>query len=231
MVMAALLALAAFPQSALFTVGRIEVRGAETLSAAEVVALSGLARAQRLFAVDAAAVRQDLCADPRIREAQVLVRPPGTVVLGIRERRPVAALVAGGMFARVADDHVVVEVTPDSSGLPEIEDRTVAGAPPRPGQVVSSEGLRAALAALGIASTQLGGDLKRIVVAHGLDLTFVTRAGVEIRAGGPAGLSERLNQVPQVLAALRAKGIRPASLDLRYGGSVVVKPFGAGDAR
>ncbi len=230
-IMAALLALAAFPQSAFFTVDRIEVRGAETIPAAKVVELSGIRRAERLFAVDAAVALRRLRADPRIREAAVLVRPPRSVFINITERRPVAALVAGDGFARVADDNVVVAITPDSGGLPEIEDRTRANVWVRPGHPVASEGMRTALAALSAVPEQLASDLKRIVVTAGLDLTFITRSGLEIRAGGLAGLAERLGLVPRVLDALRAKGVRPASLDLRYGGSVVVRPSGAGDAR
>jgi len=231
MVMATLLALAAFPQSAFFTVERIEVRGAETIPASEVVELAGLRRSERLFAVDADAAAQRLLADPRIREAAVLVRPPRIVFVMITERRPVAALVVVDGFARVADDNVVVSIAPDSGGLPEIEDRTRPNVRVRPGQSVASEGVRAALAALDAIPAHLAGDLKRIVVATGPDLTLAARSGLEIRAGGLSGLSERLEQVPRVLDALRAKGVTPASLDLRYGGSVVVRPAGAGDAR
>ncbi|MBM3469519.1 MAG: FtsQ-type POTRA domain-containing protein [Armatimonadetes bacterium] len=231
MIMATLLALAAFPQSAFFTVERIEVRGAGMIPAAEVVELSGLKRAERLFAVDAAAALRRLRADPRIREAAVLVRPPRIVSIKITERRPMAALITGAGFAMVADDHVVVAITPDSGGLPEIEDRTRPDAEARPGHSAASEGVRAALEALDVVQARLAVDLKRIVVAKGPDLTLITRSGLEIRAGGLLGLSERLGQVPRVLDALRAKGLTPASLDLRYGGSVVVRPYGAGDGR
>lgn len=231
MIMATLLALATFPQSAFFTVERIEVDGAETIPAAEVVELSGLRRAERLFSVDAAAALRRLRADPRIREAAVLVRPPRIVLIRITERRPVAALVSGDGFARVADDNVVVAIAPDSVGLPEIEDRTRPNASFRPGHSVASAGVRAALAALDAVPAHLIGDLKRIVVATGLDLTLVTRSGLEIRAGGLVGLTERLDQVPRILDALRARGVTPLSLDLRYGGSVVVRPSGAGDGR
>lgn len=231
MVMATLLALATFPQSAFFTVERIEVHGAQTIPAAEVIELSGIRRAERLFAVEAAAVLRRLRADPRIRDAAVLLRPPRTVFITITERRPVAALVVGSGFARVADDKVVVAITPDSGGLPEIEDRTSPSARVRPGHSVASDALRAALLAMDSVPEHLAGDLKRIVVAVGLDLTFVMRSGLEIRAGGLPGLADRLGQVPGILDALRAKGIRPLALDLRYGGSVVVRPFGAGDAR
>lgn len=231
MIMATLLALAAFPQSAFFTVERIEVLGAETIPRAEVVDLSGLRRDERLFSVDASAALRRLEADPRIREVAVLVRPPRMVFIKVTERRPVVALVVGSGFARVADDNVVVAIAPDSGGLPEIEDRTQPNVRARPGLSVASAGVRAAIAALEAVPAPLAGDLKRIVVATGLDLTLITRSGLEIRAGGLSGLSERLGQIPQVLDALRAKGITPASLDLRYGGSVVVKPSGAGVGR
>lgn len=221
-VMTALLALAAFPQSALFSVERVQVNGATTIAPAVLMAMAGIEPGGRLFAVDTALALRRLLAEPRISSADVRLRPPGTVVLRITERRPVAALTAEGRYALIADDLVVVAVGSDRAGLPLVIESNGRQMGLRPGAVVTSSATRAALDALSVLPDQLAGDLDRVVVGVGLEFTFVLASGLQVRAGGPSALAERLARVPAVLAALRARGIEPAALDLRYAGSIAV---------
>jgi cell division protein FtsQ len=229
--MAALLALAAFPQSALFTLERVEVTGAVTLAPGTVIAVAGLKRGERLFAVDAGLVLQRLLADPRIRTAELSLRPPKTVSIVITERRPIVALVVGDRFALLAEDLTTVALSDTAAGLPEVVDHAGGVAWSRPGGTVASEGASVAIDALPAVPTALRSDVKQIVVAPGGDLTLILRTGLEVRAGGLAGLPERLAQVPQILDALRARSLTAASVDLRYAGSVVVTPNSGGEAR
>lgn len=234
--MASLLSAAAFPQSALFRLERVDVVGSAALTPEAVIALAGVERGQRLFAVRAANAIRRLQTHPRIKTADVRVRPPNTVAILITERRPVIALVLGDQYALLDDELVAVAVTRGAEGLPEVEDRTgrviTVG---RAGTRVSSEGARIALAALGAAPPPVRREIARIRVAAGPDLTMVTWRGLEIRAGGVWGLADRLAQVQGLLGALAARGISPAVIDLRYAGSVVVMPaleeVTAGDGR
>ncbi|MGQ0549587.1 MAG: cell division protein FtsQ/DivIB [Armatimonadota bacterium] len=224
-VMAALLSAAAFPQSALFRVERIDVVGAAGLAPAAVIALAGVERGERLFAVRAADHVRRLRAHPRIKTADVQVRPPHTVVISITERRPVVALALADRFALLDDELVVVAFTPGAGGLPEVEDRTGRAAiMGRAGTKASSEGARVALVALAAAPSALRGDIARIRVAAGPDLTLIMWNGLEVRAGGLWGLADRLVQFHDVLPGLAARGVAPATIDLRYAGSIVVMP-------
>ncbi len=229
--MAVLIAAAAFPQSALFTLERVEVRGATTIAPDEIIALAGVRTGERLFAVDVGQAARRLQAHPRIKTAAVRVQPPRAAIITIVERRPVIALAAGDHALLVDEDLMVVAAVADGRGLPEVIDR--AGRTPlaRPGDHAPSEGARVAVAALPLMPLPLRDDVVRIVVAAGPDLTLITRAGLEIRAGGLAGLSDRLAQVPQVLDALRARRLSVAAIDLRYAGSIVVRPTTGGDGR
>ncbi len=230
-VMAALIALAAFPQSALFTVDRIEVAGAEGLAPEVVAEIAGLRHGERLFAVDSAGALQRLRADPRIRAADVQVKPPRTVSVRIAERRPVVALAVGAQFAVLGDDLVVVSVGPSGHGVPEVVDRIRPVPWTRAGAPVASRAAQIAIAVLPAIPGSLRADLARIVVSPGPDLTLVLQSGLEIRAGGPSGIAERLAEVPQVLAALHARGQAAAALDLRYAGSIAVTLATGGEAR
>jgi len=230
--MAVLLAIAAFPQSALFTVERVEVSGASTVAPQAIIAAAGLHEGQRLFAVDAEAVLRRLRADPRIKAARVRVRPPRVVRLDVVERRPLLALALGdGGFVLVGDDLVAISVVPTAGEVPEVVDRLRAIPWARPGAPVASEAARIALTVLPMLTQQFAGDLQRLVVSPGPDLTLVLRSGLQIRAGGLEGLSDRMAQVPRVLEALRARGMEAAALDLRYAGSVAVTLVTGGEAR
>jgi cell division septal protein FtsQ len=77
----------------------------------------------------------------------------------------------------------------------------------------------------------LRATLRRIEVAAGPDVTLLLASGLEIRVGGPATAAERLATVPDLIAALRVRGAVPASIDLRYAGSVAVRLAPGGEVR
>lgn len=230
-IMASLVALAAFPQSALFVLERIEVLGAVTLPVEVVIAVSGLQPGQRLFAVDTAGARRRLRAHPRIRAADVQLRPPREVLVTVEERRPIMALLVGTRFALLDEHLVAVALAQDAAGLPEVVDRAGRAAWARAGAPVPSEAARVALAALGDLPLWLHQDLRRIAVGHAADLTLFTRSGLELRAGGLAGLRQRLDQVPGIIETLRARDMTVSAIDLRYEGSVAVKATRGGEGR
>lgn len=230
-VMAALFAAAALPQSSLFSIERIEVAGTSALDPGTVRALSGLRPGQRLFAVDAAAVSSRLASHPRIKTALVRIRPLHAISIEVIERHPVMALAVGDGFALVDDDLVVVDVGRDPGDLLRVIDRTGAPGWIGPGMRISADVGRTVLGALAAMPDALAANVVKVVLSPGLDLTFVMRSGLLVRAGGLAGLSMRLAQVPGLLDALRARRLTVASIDLRYAGSIVVKPLTGGEAR
>ena len=224
-VMAALLAVATFPQSAVFAVDRIEVIGAASMSPSAIAALAGVQHGQRLFAVPAVQATARLRAYPRIRTANVRVRPPGAVVITVTERLPAIALVAGSRFALLDEQLTLVALSKDPEGLIVVEDRLGRAAPLlRVGSPVASESARLALAALAATPRNLRGEVILLSVAPGPDFTLLVVGNVEIRAGGSRGLAERLAQLPAVLDGLATRGVTPLTVDLRYAGSIVVTP-------
>jgi cell division protein FtsQ len=233
--MAALTAVAAFPQSALFTLDRIDVVGAVALAPDDVIRLAGVRVGERLFAVDARGAAARLVAHPRVRTAAVRVKPPRSAVIAIVERVPLLALVVDERAMLVDEDLRVVAVVAigaGTAGLPDVVDRGPGAVlTASPGDVVSPGGGAAAGRARGAPPPWLRIELARIVVSTGPELTLITRAGLTIRAGSPAGLADRLARLPQVLHALRARGVRAATVDLRYAGSIVVTPATGGDVR
>jgi cell division protein FtsQ len=229
--MAVLLAVAAFPQSALFALDRVEVGGDTQLTGDAVLTIAGIRRGDRLFAIDAVGSVRRLRANPRIKTADLWLRPPRAIIVRIVERRPIVALVSGERFAWLGDDLVVVDVAGDPAALPVVVDRVGKTPWSRVGAPVASVAAKVALAVLPAIPPALRADLQRIEVTVGPDISLQLRSGLQIRVGGPDQASERLAQVPDLIMALRARGVTPVSIDLRYAGSVAVRLAPAGEAR
>lgn len=72
----------------LFRIEAMQVTGNRTLASADVLAIAGLRTGESLVGLDLAAARARLVADPRVREASLRRRLPGTIVVEIAERVP-----------------------------------------------------------------------------------------------------------------------------------------------
>lgn len=83
-----------------FRIETLQVGGNLTLSSAEVLATAGLRAGESLVGLDLAAARARLVADPRVREASLRRRLPGTIVVEITERVPC-------VIARADHDYLV----------------------------------------------------------------------------------------------------------------------------
>jgi cell division protein FtsQ len=78
-----------------FEVRTIVINGTEQLRAMAVRDASGLTRADNVFFVDIAAVRERVEAMPLVESCRIEVTYPDTVSLYVKERRPIASLIVG----------------------------------------------------------------------------------------------------------------------------------------
>ena len=117
-----LLLLAGFAASTytpLFRLRDIRVEGTRNLRPREVIARAGIGPGTNVFHLDAGSIVTALEADPWIRSATVERHIPGSVVIAVQERTPIAQALVGTNPAAVAGDGVVL---PGAmiAGLPEI---------------------------------------------------------------------------------------------------------------
>lgn len=125
-------ALAASTRTPLLDVDRVAVEGTERLTSAEVdavLATAGLDRGDPLLEVDLASAREALEALPSVTDATLERRWPGTIVVQIVERAPVAAVAVAGGTALVGADGVVVAVTDPADVAAGAGTVAVAGPP------------------------------------------------------------------------------------------------------
>ncbi len=206
--------------SSAFSVRQVEVRGAQTLSEDRVRSRSGVRVGQPLVAVDPHGVRRRLLSVPQVEEAWVEVVWPDRVILRIRERQPVAVLqLASGVYAPLDPRGVVVGWWMEPRDLPIL----YGISPPwtRPGEMVPSEPLRAAVKELAGIST-VAQKVRSVTVERSGDYTVRTRSGLLVRAN-PGELERALTLAEEVAAGLRARGVEAAVLDMRFGERVVVR--------
>lgn len=222
-----LCALAAFPASDLFALRTVTVAGNHAVRSEEIVNRSGLVRGESVFRVNAHEVRLRLRRDPRIEDASVAAAPSGTVQITVRERPPVVALRTPDGYVDLGPDAVAIARVPGPGPYPWLEVSRLDPAWVQVGTAVPSDDVRAGVLAVGLLPEALRPLVAGLRVDAGGEVALALRDGVEVRVGTVDRIAERLRQAPEVLAAVRARGGRVEYVDLRFPGSVIVKPAGA----
>lgn len=226
-VAAALCAAAAFPASALFDLRSITVEGNTVVPAAAILERIGVRPGDSAFRVNASRILSRLRSDPRLEDASVTLEFPARLTVAVRERPPVAALALGdGYLLLAANGVAIARVRTPGPYLPLRVDRL--GLPwVQAGTVVPSADARLGAGVAGRLPEPLREVAAALRVDRGGEVVLQTRDGVAVRLGGADGIDARLAMVPQVLAAVRARGLRVEYVDLRVPGSVIVKPVDA----
>jgi cell division protein FtsQ len=125
---------AAATYTPLFRLRDIRVEGTQSLRPGEVIARAGIGPGTNVFHLDTGSIVTALEADPWIRSATVERHLPGSVVITVQERTPIARALVGASSTVVAGDGIVLPGAV-ATGLPEIrasvgeltdDDRTTA---------------------------------------------------------------------------------------------------------
>lgn len=111
-----------------FRIETIQVGGNQTLTSAEVLAAAGLRAGESLLGLDLGGARARLAAHPRVREASLRRRLPGTIVVDIAERLPCVVVRAERDYLADAEGVIVGAVAPGArSELPVLTGIETAG--------------------------------------------------------------------------------------------------------
>lgn len=213
MLVVALAAAFMFLRSPYFYVTQVEVHGLRTVSAAEIVAWSGIGSGVLIWAVEPAAVARRVEGHPAVAGAWVTRRWPNRIRIDILERDPVAAIEAEAVWYLVDGQgvafRVVDEPPPD---LPEIRGGS-AGAPvlgrTLPAPLVNAARLAAYLRQYGIHWVEA-------VQSEAGDLTLWLEGDVPVYFG-PADLNpeRKLAVVDTLWSTWRADAARVRYMDVR----------------
>jgi POTRA domain, FtsQ-type len=205
-----------------WTVEDIEVLGAERLTAAEVARAADVARGDDYRRADPDRLARRLGENALVAEARATRLPGGTVVLGVREREPLAVIDGGGgpLGVDVEGRPFAVLEAREADGLPRL--RCVSTPPPGEADPRLAEAIRVgrSLPERGLAmptEIALGGerDPEGVVLRlPGIEARFVL--GAEDFDARIAAMAELLAKRPEEVA-------QAAQVDLRFAGQAVLQ--------
>jgi cell division protein FtsQ len=200
--------------TSLFAADAIRVHGVHHLTKAEVLRLSGLERGVNVFHLDAAAIEARIERDPWVARATLSTELPGTVIVTIRERVPVAVVNDGTVERLVAGDGGLLGV----------------GAPPNLPRIVAEQGATttdpAAVRAAAGAVAAMRPDVRRQIAFVRLlpegDLALELRSGVPVVYGSAEDAAPKAQALAAMLRSVERTGERFTSIDV----SVPTAPAG-----
>jgi len=208
----------ALTRSSLLDVDHVRLRGATHTTLADAAAAAGIHRGRAMTDVDEGGAAHRLDRLPWVARARVHRAWPGTVVIDVVERAPVATVPAGrGMWAIVdATGRVLTPVL-----LPPPDRPMLLGlGPPGPAGSRLDAPARPLLDVAAALPTALAARITAIAPADGGELTLALRPQGAVRFGPPDRLGDKFAAIESVLAQVDLR--RLATLDVRVPASPVL---------
>ena len=187
-ILVAAFALASY--TSLFATRDIRIEGTVTVTREDVLRLAGVGPGTNVFHLDADAVARALVADPWIAAASVERHLPGTVVIRLQEREPIARSTIGSTTVVLAGDGVVLPGA-SAGGLPEI--RAWVGEP-------SDDARTGAARALAALERILRARVTEVVVQPSGELLMDLAGDLTVHYGPPGDDAAKATALRAVLA-------------------------------
>jgi len=209
-------------RSPVFEVHSVLVRGNQFLSEDTIRSVADISAGANIFKLDLAAPAVNLKMIPMIKEARITRSLPATVVITVKERRPLALLPDGEGFVEVDAEGVYLQKAGVGvPGLPVITG--VQGDIPGPGQVIRAERLGDALAVINGLPGEVVAGLSEVHVGGDGRVWLYTLDRIQCRFGLPAEIREKGAVLSQLLVELRRQEARVEYIDLSSAGQPVVR--------
>jgi cell division protein FtsQ len=175
----------------LLDVDRIDVRGVDGARAEAATSASGLALGDHLLWADLGAAAAGIEALPWVAEASVERDLPGTVVLQVEAREPVAIAGSGPAAVLVdADGRAIAGIDDPVLGGTQVDDLPVLAVGPAPlGERLGDDGRAMAKVVAGL-PVELAEQVDE-VAPDGEAIVVVLDDGIEVRWGGPQQTSAK----------------------------------------
>lgn len=201
----------------LLAVRRVQVDGAVTLTADEVRRSAGIADGTPLLRVDVDAARARVARLPQVASVQVTRGWPGTVVVTLTERVPVAVVDRNGTRTLVDRDGVLFD-TITGNPPPGVVPLDVAD--PRPDDPAT----RAALAALAAMPRSLRAGVDHATATTDQDVTLALADGTTVLWGDAADSPRKASVLAALLGQVKSGKLDGAkTIDVSAPGAVVLR--------
>ena len=210
-----------------FVVRRVEVTGAGSFAAEDVIRLAQVPIGKPLRSVDAEKIRRAVESSGQLGFDGVTVRRPDTVVLSVHERALAALVQNAGSVIGVDRDGIILGPYTESdyrdlifiSGL-SMQRFTKGSA-----LDVDAETLRAIRETLvALETTGAGPLISELNAADIHQLTLYSRTGIQVNLGEAENLERKLQWTKSALVDLESRGETEGKLDVSSGNKADYKP-------
>ncbi len=234
--------------SPVFALDSIAVSGNTTVDKDEIIAISGLVRGRNIWSASLAETERRLLLDRRFARVVLNRRLPNTVVVRVREHRPIAFVQLDRLYG--VSERAELIPLPPGKGLPDLPVITVgdSGSQPalnamtvqdptfeslRDAMLVSPEMGRAIylMRALKALSPGLYDELSEVHVSQQEDpIAYMVDGGLAIRFG-TGHYPRKIEMLKRTVKRLEADAIKTRLIDLRFKDQVIVRPIVSGRTR
>ncbi len=207
----------------------VDVLGNDKISKERIVTLSGILLDESMFKVDLEDVEEKIRQEPYIDVLSVKRRLPSGIEIEVREREPIAAVVAGSSMIIIDEAGVALEFTSGDPG-PYI---IVHGIDLRGGSKAAEpivtaddfQGMSLINLFVALNGAQRLADVESIDIANPLDIRLKLHSGLSIMLGAPEELPAKLAWLETVEPRLEELGLFDGTLDLSSGVSARFRVF------
>lgn len=210
----------ALSYTSLFGARVIEVEGEEHLGPRQVMRLAGVEHGTNVIHLDTTAAEARLEAEPWVLNATVETDLPGTVRIGILERRPALVVEHGDAMRLVAADGTVLGRAPRSSGLPEVK--------AAPGQVLGPSAISTAGEVVRAMTPLLRSRIDAVLVTTDGNIDLLVDGGIDVRFGESDEAIAKGQALRAILAYAEEQGRRLVSIDLSAPAAPTARFAGSG---
>jgi cell division septal protein FtsQ len=193
-----------------FYVTRISVAGNALTPAQEIVQTSGIGGQHMFWVNHTAASERIVNGNPAIKSARVDCQLPNRCTIKVQERQPSVAWRFGGAVTWIADDGMAFAAHRDTD-LPLITIDAQQGPALLPGKEADQRIVKSAVA---VAKAMPNVRQYKYTTEHGLE--FQSKDGFPVYLGLGDNMADRAMMWKAVEAELKALGVTPQFVDLRY---------------
>ncbi|MFH1387423.1 MAG: FtsQ-type POTRA domain-containing protein [bacterium] len=208
----------------LWDIQEIRVNGARLLSADEIKKISGVQTGKNLFYFSFAGPRANLKKISAIEEFHLYRLPPGTVLINLKERKPIAVIVAKNSSAIVDNKGFILNHNPNLTlNIPNMTQLPViSGVGPE--EFSSKEQISPKVSHLiNAISTQLGSKQIKLEMGGMEKISFLLDDILKVKLGRNEAIDQKMAVFKKLLPVVQGKWAGIEYIDVRYPDNPVVK--------
>lgn len=205
-----------FMKSSFFAIGSVEVQGNKYIATEEIYRIAGIPEQTNIFRLNINEIKSRLVKDLRIADVDVVRKFPGTVVLTIKERHPIAYVASSYGFVELDKQGVILAAfknfkqlnVPIITGI-KIDNGYV-------GDSVSNSDLGIVLEYLSLLDENILNQISEVNIKSPDQMIAYTVSSAQIRIGNNERLAEKARFTNEILREIDDKKMVIEYIDLNY---------------